>query len=178
MPCSSKLYAIPQDCSGSKGGVKRVWLAAYATDVFTTDKDTDTGLYKSVTGVNTETEFVQVNFRKGAANVESTYNIDNATGTNYCTNVLSMNFVRQEISKRISVAAMAVSEMAIVYEDANGNLFALGVEEGVMASGGSATTGAARTDANQYVMQLQDDFESFPLPLTASAAEAFLEAQG
>ena len=73
------------------------------------------------------------------------------------------------------MAALALGDLIVVVKDANGLYWAFGVEEPVNASAGSAATGVARGDANQYTITLLDNAASFPLALAPSAITA-LEA--
>lgn len=103
----------------------------------------------------------------------STLNIDAANGVNYVTTDIVLSFLRMETTKRIEMSALAVNELAVVVEDANGTMFYLGKDEPVTATAGSGETGTAASDGNRYSITLQDTAETFPYQLDDELVTAF-----
>lgn len=177
--CSTILKGIAKDCAPSKGGVKRVFIATYPVDaesvedIFTFDGTQKEGTVvdysnASVTGATEGISWYAYSFRKGGATLTSTLTVDPASG-GYVSSELQLTFARIEASKRAEVAAMALSDMAVVVELQNGTVLALGVDDPVIATSGTAQTGANASDANNYQITLTDEFSTWPLTVSAEA---------
>lgn len=177
--CPAVLKGLPKDCAPSKGGVKRVFIASYpqdavdVNDIYEFSGTTTVGTvvdYKDayVSDVKTGITWYEYSFRKGGATLTSTLNVDPASG-GYVSTELALTFARIEASKRAEVAAMALSDMAVVVELQNGTVLALGVDDPVTATGGSANSGANASDANNYQITLTDEFSTWPVTVGADA---------
>lgn len=170
MACSQTLSHIAADCSTSQGGIVKAWLTNFAEGIFSVSADTS-GNPVIVSAVTTAATFYEYNFRKGTGSMTSTLNIDDANGINYVSTEVLLQFNKQETAKRTGVAALALGGLAGIVKDGNGKYWAIGVEEAVNASAGTAQTGTAKTDGNYYQVTLKDDYKSFPLEVPASVAE-------
>ena len=104
-------------------------------------------------------------FRRNTANMTSTLNIDDANGINYVQTDLQLVFSRMDLSKRLEIIGLSQAPSAAVVKDANGNYWALGYNEPVIASAGEGATGTNRSDSNHYSLTLTDISETFPLPV-------------
>lgn len=177
--CPAVLKGLPKDCAPSKGGVKRVFIASYpqdavdVNDIYEFSGTTQVGTvvdYKDayVSDVKSGITWYEYSFRKGGATLTSTLNVDPASG-GYVSTELALTFARIEASKRAEVAAMALSDMAVVVELQNGTVLALGVDDPVTATGGSANSGANASDANNYQITLTDEFSTWPVTVGADA---------
>lgn len=163
MSCFNISKGIDKDCLASMGGIKNAWIMDDASVTYTIEDDVVTGI-KGATNTNT----FQFYFKPNTSNFTSTLNVDAANGVNYVSTEIVLQFARMEAEKRAAVAALTQSETKIVVEDSNGALWAFGVSEPVMATGGTGQTGTAKADGNYYQVTLTDNNTSFPL----SAAEA------
>lgn len=177
--CPAILKGLPKDCAPSKGGVKRVFIASYPEDaVDVNDIYGFTGTTVQGTVVNYSNAVVsdaksgitwyEYSFRKGGATLTSTLTVDPASG-GYVSTELALTFARIEAAKRAEVAAMALSDMAVVVELQNGTVLALGVDDPVTATGGSANSGANASDANNYQITLTDEFSTWPVTVGSEA---------
>jgi len=176
MACSQTLIGIAQDCSTSQGGIVKAWLTNFADGIFSVSADTE-GNPVIVTGVSSGATFYEYNFRKGTGSMTSTLNIDDANGINYVSTEILLQFNRQETTKRTAIAALALGGLAGIVKDGNGKYWAIGVDEPVNATAGTAQTGTAKTDGNYYQITLTDDYKSFPLEIEKSAAEGITVAE-
>lgn len=166
MACSTKLYGITDICSKSKGGIRKVYIAPYVDGAYSVAKTED--IDGKVTAITETVKWLEVAFRKNTGSVTSTLNIDNTAGVNYVSSEITLVFTRQETAKRIAVASMAVGQMLVVVEDANGLRWVYGMDTPVEASAGTAATGTNATDGNNYTITLSDESESFPYELDES----------
>lgn len=168
MACNQTLAGLAKDCATSMGGIVKVWMANY--DEVTT-KTLSEGVISAIEPI--ESAWKAYNFKKGTGSMTSTLNVDAANGVNYVTTDLTLAFLRMETTKRLEMSALAVNELAVVVEDANGNMFFLGYNEPVTATAGTGETGTARGDGNRYTITLQDTSETFPYQLSAELAASF-----
>lgn len=162
MACLTNLKGIGQSCNSSVGGVKKVNMCDYdAVKSITLNEDGS-----AITGITLEAtnKFYPFAFRRGAASMTSTLNIDTAAGVNYVSTELVVTFSRMSASKRMQMAALSVGQVACIVEDANGKSWYLGYTNPVEATTGTGQTGAAMSDANSYSITLSDA-GAFPLPV-------------
>lgn len=172
MACSSTLNSgINGRCDTSMGGIVEVAIANYATGIFTlrgaeeTTTDVTEAISAEADASTATTKWYKFQFRKGTSQMSSTLTIDDANGINYVSTELQMLFGRMDTEKRISIGALAQSELVAVVKDCNGKYWALGVVEPITASAGEGMTGQARGDSNHYSITLTDDCPVFPLPV-------------
>ena len=173
MACSANLAGIKASCDSSMGGIKKVWMASVddITPVLDASAETITGLTITVGDDHTKTVadvFKGYNFKKNTASMTSTLNVDVANGTNYVSTELALTFLRQDTDKRIEMAALAVADCYVIALDSNGKYWYLGYDEPVYATAGSANSGTAKSDGNNYQITLTDESNSFPYEITSS----------
>lgn len=171
MNCNQTLTNLVRDCKDktNKGGLHTtIWVAERDNVKVTVDDNTG-----EITDITNSGNWYKYQFAKGAAVLTSEYTFDGETGDKqYCTNTLTINFKKQSAAKRVSLVGLMNSETFVIVKDGNELPTALGVEEYVSCTSGSATTGQARTDANQYVVALSDTTADFPLNIPESVFEA------
>lgn len=170
MSCNQTLSGLGRDCGTSMGGIKTVYIANY-------DDVTNVSLTEDKVGVIEMAEskkFLQYHFKKGTGSMTSTLTVDGANGVNYVTTDLVLSFLKMETTKRIEIAALAVNELAIIVEDANGKYWYLGYDEAVTASAGTGETGTARGDGNKYTITLQDTSKSYPYEVDADVLTSLI----
>ena len=151
------------------GGLKKVYIAPY-----------DEGLTLAITSgaISTFTQsggaakFKAFNFRSGAASMTSTSQIDAVSGVSMIQTQLVMNFGRMDAVKRAEIQALLQGEVAVIAVDNNGIAWFLGKDTPVVAVGSqNSQSGAAKTEANQYSITLQD--ESVELPYSFADATVY-----
>lgn len=171
--CSSvALKGIPRDCAASVGGIVEVAIANYADveAVTVASGSTDSAAEITAIELNSGSKWSTYHFRKGSSQMTETLNVDQATGLNYWSTELVMTFARMEAAKRAEISALSLNEMVVVVRDANGICHYLGYSEPVVASAGTAQTGQAKSDANNYSITLQDDSAVMPYTVSAEVA--------
>lgn len=157
MACSIAISGwTPGDCFSSKGGVRKIYIGAYKENAYQLDANSNI-----VTGFTSGASFYEYKVRKELSSMESTATIDN-NGSNFVTTNAVVVFSKMDANSRIEANALLKGEFLVIVEDANGNRWALGVDEPVSASEGTGSTGTARTDANQYSITLADVADNFP----------------
>lgn len=174
--CSTTLSGIKSDCLNSIGGVKRVFITPYQDGLFTASATTD-GTMDVITALTSgeNITYYEYNFKKGTSQFTSTLNKDVANGISYVSTELVLQFNRQDAKKRLEINALALGDVFVIVEDANGQFTALGTNEPAEATAGSGQSGQARTDGNFYQITLTDDCPTFPPFLSAEAVAELLK---
>ncbi|MBQ3414510.1 MAG: hypothetical protein IJH39_04015 [Clostridia bacterium] len=163
---SNTLAGIATDCQSNLGGVKVVYIANYADDIFTLDASGNT-----VTGISSASTWYQYNFRQESSNFTSTLN-KAAEGSNYVSTEIVLSFSRMETSKRIELNALALNEIAVVVVDNNGEYHCFGIDRPVSSSTGAGESGTAFGDANRYTITLLATDGKFAPMMTPEGKEA------
>lgn len=158
MACNQTLTGIAKDCTPSMGGVRRVFVANHSdvSAVTVTDEQI------TAIAMAAAAKFKTFNFDPQTASLSSNRTIDLAAGVNFVVSELLLQFRRMETSKRVALAALAVNDLAVIVEDANGKYWYLGFDAPVNASANDGLTGTSRTDRNGYSITLQDNSKEMP----------------
>lgn len=158
MACTQTLAGLARDCAANMGGIVEVYIANHD------DVDSVTATTGKVTAITMKSsaKFKKYSFARNTGFLTSTYTIDNASGVNFVTSDLVLQFNRMETTKRVEISALAIGELAVIVKDANGVYFYLGMDAPVCASAGDGQTGTARADANRYTITLQDNSKEMP----------------
>lgn len=162
MACLQTLNGIVRDCESNVGGVKNVYLIN-RDDV---ESVTVTDGVISAIALATGKKFKKYHQKRGQASFASTAQFNDAGDYAGEQTVLSLNFLRQDATKRLEVAALSVAELAAIVEDQNGIFTYLGFDNPVLRTGGDSGSGTANTDSNHYGIELTDT--SAQLPYTVS----------
>lgn len=171
MACSQVLSGLIRDCETSIGGIVAVYIANAEDVSSVTAADGKISAIK----MSDIKKFKTYAFRRGTGSMSSTLNVDPASGVNYVSTELVLQFNRMEVTKRVEMAALAVNDLAVIVKDANGVCWYLGLDEPVTASAGDGQTGTARGDANRYTITLLDNAKSFPCEIDSSVVEPLVD---
>ena len=170
MACTQTLSGLARDCAPNRGGIVAVYIANHADVSGVTITD---GKISAITMANSK-KFQEYSFAKNTGNLTSTYTLDPASGVNYVTSQLLLQFNRMETTKRVELTALALGDLAIICKDANGTYWYLGYDEPVNASAGDGQTGTARSDANRYTLTLEDTSSEMPYEVLGSIVDALV----
>lgn len=164
MACSNvTLKGLAEECTASKGGVKKILIAPYAK--VTLQYDTDKAIVTGITGGN----FLNYFIRPNSSSMTSTATVDASNGVNYVTTELSAVFVKMDAVKRLELNSILLSDVMALVQDSNGIWYFLGSEEAVTATAATAETGVQKSDGNKITLTLSDSTLGFP-PIVADAA--------
>jgi hypothetical protein len=152
------------------GGILEV-LIANADDV--TGVTLSEGIISTIS-MATTAKFKRYTFPKNTGSLTSTYNIDRASGVQYVSSELLLQFNRMETQKRVEITALALGDLVCIVKDANGKYWYLGKDEPVNASASDGQTGTARGDANRYTITLLDESKEMPYEVDASIVDALV----
>lgn len=168
--CCRSLKGFIKDCNSSMGGIRRAWIACWSeVQTPTVEDDMITAL-----GGTGNTSWYEYEFIKNTGSVTSTFNQAGDAGTSYVESVIVLQFTKQETAKRIEINNLAVSDVAVIIEDANHKFWYFGFDDYVTLTDGTAETGTARADFNGYNISLTDESEELPYELSQSAINQLL----
>lgn len=177
MACTQTLSGIAASCDTNVGGIRIAYIANF-DDVTAIEVDSTSNMIDTITmgssGSATK-KFKTYNFKKNTGSMTSTLNTDPANGINFVQTDLVLSFAKQETAKRMEIAKLALGELRVIVLDANGKYWLLGEEEFVSATAGTAQTGTARTDGNNYSVTLTDYSSSFPHEVDPTIIEDIVE---
>lgn len=171
MSCSQTLAGLVRDCAANVGGLKAVYIVN-RDDV---ESVTLTADVISAITMAANKKFKGYYFKRGQASMTSTPAFNDAGDYAGEDTVLSLNFLRQDATKRLEMAALSVGELAAIVLDNNGNYWYLGYDNPVLRTGGEAPTGAAATDTNAYGLELTDRANQLPYSVSAEAVAAVID---
>ena len=171
MSCTAyTLKGITNDCSTSKGGIREIYIADWAKDIFTVGASDNT-----VTALKLDAQWYKYYIKKNTSSFTSTATIDQANGVNYVSTELTLVFTKMETSKRVEMSALLLNDVAVIVVDSNNKAWCLGLNNPVNATAGTAESGVAASDGNKYTLTLTDESDTFPfefsgeLPTPANA---------
>ena len=173
MACLQTLSGITIDCQTSMGGIKEVYITDY-NNVTSVELDSVSGEINAITLVEGE-KFKPYHFRKQTGSMTSTLTVDEPTGVNYWSTELNLVFTKMETAKRIEIAALAIGQLAVIVKDSNNKYYYLGYNDYVSASAGSANTGTAKGDSNNYSLTLRDESDTAPFLVVDSIIEGIVD---
>lgn len=156
---SATLNSIDARCDVSAGGIKRI-LIANRDDVTVTAND-ETGKITAITQAN-ETKFAEWRFRKNTGSLTSTVTSDPAIGNTIVTTEVAIQFTRAEAQKRMDIQSAINAAAVVIVEDMYGQYIYLGLENEVVISNATMTTGTTTTDLNGFNLTFQDICTELP----------------
>lgn len=144
-------------CRDNSGGIKNIYILSGSID---TIAEASEGLISAVTGSGT---FYKFELTKNTGDLTETPTPSLENGTVYYEQTINASFHKLQSSIRNQVKVLAQNpNLKIVVETNNGEeapytgkFFFVGRYRGATLSGGSATTGTAFGDANQYALTFQ-----------------------
>lgn len=169
MACSQTLSGLTHDCDSNMGGVAAVWIAPYTAGAATVSENV-------ISELSNKEAYKYYAFRKGAASLTKTANIDSTNGIAYVSSELLINFSKMDTTKRIEMNALLLSDVSAIVKDNNGKYWFLGYSEPVYATAGTGATGQAKTDANQYSITLTDECAVFPYEVSKTVGDSLTTA--
>ena len=168
------------DCKDQIGGLKKIFFvntysadiragATFSDNVMTTAGFVDWDIYGG-----TYVNVFQYDLRPNLSSMTVNINSDPATGTTWFEQTLSVTLQKLTAAQSNELKLISYNRSQVFVLDANDNVFLLGMNDGCDVSGGTAVTGAAKSDLTGYTLELRAE-EADPLiwlPATAGAGTA------
>ena len=149
------------DCKDQIGGLKKIFFCeSYCGDIkaeasFTANVMTTAGFANwDIVSVGKVNVF-QYDLRPNLSSMTVNINSDPATGTTWFEQTLSLTLQKLTVAQTNELKLICYNRVQIFVQDANDNVFLLGFDNGVDVSGGTAVTGAAKSDLTGYTLELR-----------------------
>ena len=146
------------DCKDTIGGLKAIYIAkSYSNNVSATatinaTEMTTAGFATWSCCGGTVTVF-KYDLVQNLSSLSVTINSDNANGTTFFTQALSVTLQKIDHDMTNELRLMAYARSQIFVQDANDNVFLLGIDGGCYVTGGTVVTGVAKGDMNGYTIE-------------------------
>ena len=163
MACTQTLSGLTRDCLGSLGGILEVYLA----NVDDVSSITITSNKVTAITMNSTAKFHKYALRRNSGSLTSTATANAASGNQFYTNDLLLQFSRMETTKRVEIAAIALADTIAMVKDANGIYWLVGDQDHPLnlAGGTIGQTGQASSDRNGYDLPLQNESPDLPVEI-------------
>lgn len=167
MGCPITLAGITLDCKGL-GGLSELYI--FDNSVFTSVQITPSlGVDILDTLVLTAlSKMYKYELVPETSGMVSTITNNKAAGTSFVSTDLNLVFNKMTPAKRMEIQALVIGNVKCIVKDKNNNYWYLGYDNPVEVTGGTAVTGVALGDANQYTLTLNDLSAKLPYPFDGS----------
>ena len=152
------------DCKDQIGGLKKIFftqsycgdIRASATFNGTNALQMDTAGFANwdIYGGSTVNVF-QYDSRPNLSSMTVNINSDPATGTTFFEQTLSITLQKLTVAQTNELKLISYNRSQIFVLDTNDNVFLLGMDNGCDVSGGTAVTGAAKSDMTGFTLELR-----------------------
>ena len=165
------------DCKDTIGGLKAIYIAksysnnVSATAIINTTEMTSAG-FATWSCCGGTVEVFKYDLVQNLSSLSVTINSDNANGTTFFTQALSVTLQKIDHDMTNELRLMAYSRSQIFVQDANDNVFLLGIDGGCYVTGGTVVTGVAKGDMNGYTIEWGAEERNALIQLPASAGAA------
>mgnify|MGYP003118274195 FL=1 len=165
------------DCKDSIGGLKAIYICkAYSDNIsaaatINTTEMTTAG-FANWSGGSGSIDVFKYNLVPNLSSLTVTTNSDNANGTLFFTQALSITLQKIDHDMTNELRLMGYSRAQIFVQDENDNVFLLGIDGGCHVSGGTVITGTAKGDLTGYTIEWSAEEKNAVIQLPASAGPA------
>lgn len=171
--CDFITAGILQDCNNNTAGIKRLWLGRLCDNGIV---DSSPAGYKEITSTAAATMF-KFEFRKNTSTAGEVLTGDEANGTQFYTQTVTLKLNRREKTKRDKLLLMSrYTDLIAIVEDMNGLFWLYGEENGLVISAMEAPSGTAKTDHNGYMITITGEEQVPASEMTASHIASLLSA--
>ncbi len=133
-------------CRDGVGGIKSVYFIEFDNvSGITESSGNATAIAKANGG-----RFYKYNLQRATGSWEETYNDDEANGTSFHTQTLSIVLNKMTAAVSQEIKLLAQNRLIAVVENKDGTYWLLGDESGLQRNGGRAGSGTATGDRNGY----------------------------
>lgn len=163
------LQGVAFDCNANLAGIRRVWLTYYddASVEGAVNYSAHTVSAVTLSGTN----WYEYSFARNSSSLNSTLTKDDANGTRYYTNTLTLVFNKLDAQKHLEAMALSAEKLAALVEDNNGHIWFLGVDSYVSGVSEEIGTGASADDRNGYNITIEGTSGYLPFEYTGAKPE-------
>ena len=147
------------DCKDQIGGLKAIYICKgynnniEAVATINTTEMTNAGIATWSGASGSATTVFKYDLVPNLSSMTVTINSDNANGTTFFTQALSVTLQKIDHDMTNELRLMAYSRSQIFVQDENDNVFLLGIQSGCHVTGGTVITGAAKGDLTGYTIE-------------------------
>ena len=167
------------DCKDTVGGLKAIYIAkSYSNNVSAAASinatEMTTAGFATWSCCGGTVEVFKYDLIPNLSSLNVTINSDNANGTTFFTQALSVTLQKIDHDMTNELRLIAYSRAQIFVQDSNDNVFLLGIDNGCYVTGGTVITGTAKGDLNGYTIEwgAEENNALVQLPASAGAATA------
>ena len=172
MACSNLTAGFTLDCNDSNGGIDKIFIANGPVESITEAAGVVTAITVGGSAL-TPSDFFEFEVPRQTSSFTETINASQENGTVFYDQALTMVFNKMEATKRNQILLMAeATSMVVVFKDANGKYFSVGLERGAYTTAGTATSGTAYADRNGYEITISGTEAAPSYEITGSIVEA------
>lgn len=171
--CLQTLSGLLYDeCGGNIAGIARVYIGQRA-DINDASVVAETSTM-TITGfaMADGAKVYQYDFAEETGSLTST--LTRANGNKYWTNDINLVFNKLEARKHVEIEALAAGRLFVIVEDNNGLFHFVGLSRYATVNAGTAETGTAIDDANQYTTTISAREKTLPYFIAKSLFESYI----
>lgn len=162
------LQGVAFDCNANLAGIRNVWLTYYEDASVSPNYTAHT---ISAVTLSSGVEWYKYEFARNTSSLNSTLTKDDANGTRYYTNTLTLVFNKLEAQKHLEAMAIAAEKLVALVEDNNGKVWFLGADAYVSGVSEEIGTGASADDRNGYNVTIEGTSAYLPFEFTGTLPE-------
>lgn len=159
------LSGIPYDCNPNLAGLREVYITYF--DDATVAPNYSAHTISAVT-LTSGVSWYTYSFARDTSSLTSTLTKDDANGTRYYTNTITLVFNKLEATKHLEVMALAAEKLAVIVVDNNGKKWYVGADAYVSGVSSETTTGASADDRNGYTVTIEGTSAYLPFEYTGT----------
>ena len=172
MACSNLTAGFTLDCNDSNGGIDKIFIANGPVESITEAAGIVTAIPVGGSAL-APADFFEFEVPRQTSSFAETVAVSQENGTVTYDQALTMVFNKMDAAKRNQILLMAeATSMIVVFKDANGKYFSVGLERGAYMSAGSATSGTAYADRNGHEITISGMEASPSYEITGTIVEA------
>ena len=164
------LQGVAFDCNANLAGIRNIWLTYYDDADVEGAIDYSAHTISAVT-LSTGVTWYKYSFARNSSSLNSVLTKDDANGTRYYTNTLTLVFNKLEAQKHLEAMALAAEKLVALVEDNNGKIWFLGADAYVSGTAEEIGTGASADDRNGYNVTIEGTSAYLPFEYTGSKPE-------
>lgn len=160
------LSGIRFDCNANLAGIRKVYLTYY-DDATPADPDYSAHTISAIT-LSSGVSWYEYSFARNSSSLNSNLTKDDANGTRYYTNTLTLVFNKLTAHKHLEVMALAAEKLVALVEDNNGKVWYVGFDSYISGVSEEVGTGASADDRNGYNVTIEGTSAYLPFEFTGT----------
>lgn len=172
------LKGVGFDCNPNLAGVRNVYITYYDDVTVPASAVSESAHTISNVTLSSGVNWYTYEFARNTSSLDSTLTKDDANGTRYYTNTLTLVFNKLTAQKHLEVMALAAEKLAVIVEDNNGHFWFLGYDSYVSGTAEEVGTGASADDRNGYSVTIEGTSAYLPFEFTGTISPSPAPTEG